>query len=214
MGFVISLKDSILYNHSPITYGLLLNESSYIKINTKIMDLIEQSGALVLCKSNLPQILFSFESYNNYIGGVNNPYNHKRNSGGSSGGCGANMALGIGNIALVTDTAGSARIPAVFCGIFGFKPTRGVLPLDLSRKYMPNLDYGPKLKDNFNIVKPTVGLMSPFISNIKTFFDFLSREGRKVDRTVIPIVLKDYSSIKFTKIGCILPFSKLPVCPS
>ena len=122
------------------------------------------------------------------------------------------MALGIGNIALVTDTAGSAWIPAVFCGIYGFKPTRGVLPLDLSRKYIPDLNYGPKLKENLNIVQSTVGLMSPFITNIKTFFDFLPKEGRKIDRTVIPIPLKPYSSFIFTKIGCILPFSKLPVC--
>ena len=62
------------------------------------------------------------------------------------------MALNIGNIAIVTDTAGSAWIPAVFCGVYGFKPTRGVLPLDLSRKYMPDLDYGPKLRENLNIV--------------------------------------------------------------
>lgn len=56
--------------------------------------------------------------------------------------------------------------------------------------------------------------MSPYIDNIKWFFDFLSKNGRKVDRTVIPLPLKDYNSIKFTKIGCILPFYKLPVCPT
>ena len=66
----------------------------------------------------------------------------------------------MANIAIVTDTSGSSWIPAIFCGIFGFKPTRGVFPLSLSKKYIPNLEYGPKLSENNNIIKSTIGLMS------------------------------------------------------
>jgi amidase len=89
---------------------------------------LRQAGAIPIAKTNLPDLLFAFESDNLLFGRTNNPYDLTRTSGGSSGGeaaliaaCGSPMGLG-------SDCAGSVRLPAAFCGIAGMKPTSGRLP--------------------------------------------------------------------------------------
>jgi amidase len=89
---------------------------------------LRRAGAIPIARTNLPDLLFAFESDNLIFGATSNPYDATRTSGGSSGGeaaliasCGSPMGLG-------SDAAGSVRLPAAFCGIAGIKPTSGRLP--------------------------------------------------------------------------------------
>ena len=89
---------------------------------------LRRAGAIPIARTNLPDLLFAFESDNLLFGATCNPYDAARTSGGSSGGeaaliasCGSPMGLG-------SDAAGSVRLPAAFCGIAGIKPTSGRLP--------------------------------------------------------------------------------------
>lgn len=99
---------------------------------------LEAAGAVMLGKLNLHELAYGITSANPHFGAVTNPWNAKHSPGGSSGGSGAAVAAGLVYAALGTDTGGSIRIPASFCGTVGLKPTygrvsrRGVLPLSWS----------------------------------------------------------------------------------
>ena len=85
-------------------------------------------GAIVLGKTNTPELTLAFETDNLIYGRTNNPYDVDRTPGGSSGGAGAIIASGGSPLDLGTDTGGSIRVPAGFCGIAGLKPTSGRVP--------------------------------------------------------------------------------------
>ena len=99
---------------------------------------LEAAGAVMLGKLNMHELAYGITSANPHFGAVRNPWNGKHSPGGSSGGSGAAVAAGLAYAALGTDTGGSIRIPASFCGTVGLKPTygrisrRGVMPLSWS----------------------------------------------------------------------------------
>ncbi len=86
------------------------------------------AGAIVLGKTNTPELTLSFETDNLIFGRTNNPYDVSRTPGGSSGGAAAIIAAGGSPLDLGTDTGGSIRVPAGFCGIAGLKPSSGRVP--------------------------------------------------------------------------------------
>jgi amidase len=81
----------------------------------------------VFGKTNVPLSLADFQSYNDVYGTTNNPYDHKRIPGGSSGGSAAALAAGLTGLEIGSDIGGSIRNPAHFCGVFGHKPTHDLL---------------------------------------------------------------------------------------
>jgi aspartyl-tRNA(Asn)/glutamyl-tRNA(Gln) amidotransferase subunit A len=99
---------------------------------------LKDAGAVLLGKQNLHEFAYGGSSVVSHYGPVRNPWNPAHISGGSSGGSAASVAAGLGYAAIGTDTAGSVREPAAFCGVVGLKPTyarvstRGVFPLSKS----------------------------------------------------------------------------------
>lgn len=99
---------------------------------------LRNGGAIILGKQNLHEFAYGGSSIISYYGEVRNPWNTSRIAGGSSGGSAASVAAALGYAAVGTDTAGSVREPASFCGVVGYKPTyarisaRGVVPLSTS----------------------------------------------------------------------------------
>ncbi|MBI1877201.1 MAG: amidase [Chloroflexi bacterium] len=90
---------------------------------------LRAAGAIILGKTNLPELSLAFESDNLIYGRTNNPYDLARTPGGSSGGEAAIIAAGGSPLGLGTDAAGSLRVPSHFCGIATIKPTSGRVPL-------------------------------------------------------------------------------------
>lgn len=103
-----------------------------------VIEQLEDAGALLVGRTTLHELAYGITSNNPHFGAVRNPYDTERIPGGSSGGSGAAIASGVVPIAIGTDTGGSIRIPASFCGVVGMKPTYGlvsrygVIPLGLS----------------------------------------------------------------------------------
>jgi amidase len=89
---------------------------------------LRDAGAIILGKTNVPELSLAFESDNLIYGRTNNPYDLARTPGGSSGGEAAIIAAGGSPLGLGTDLAGSIRVPSHFCGIAGLKPTTGRVP--------------------------------------------------------------------------------------
>jgi aspartyl-tRNA(Asn)/glutamyl-tRNA(Gln) amidotransferase subunit A len=99
-------------------------------------------------KANLHEFAWGITSENLTFGTVPNPIAPGRTAGGSSGGCGAALAAGLVEYGLGTDSGGSIRIPAACCGIVGFKPTHGLVPLDGCFPLAPSFDHaGPMARD-------------------------------------------------------------------
>ena len=86
------------------------------------------AGAIIFGKTNLPLNAMDLQSYNEVYGSTSNPWDLSRTPGGSSGGGAAAVALGLTPLELGGDIGGSIRIPAAFCGIYGHKPTFGIIP--------------------------------------------------------------------------------------
>jgi aspartyl-tRNA(Asn)/glutamyl-tRNA(Gln) amidotransferase subunit A len=102
-------------------------------------------GAIFLGKQNLHEFAYGGSSMISFFGEVHNPWNTARIAGGSSGGSAASVAFALGFAAVGTDTAGSIRVPAAFCGVVGLKPTygrvsaRGVIPLSASYDHVGSI---------------------------------------------------------------------------
>jgi aspartyl-tRNA(Asn)/glutamyl-tRNA(Gln) amidotransferase subunit A len=103
---------------------------------------LEASGYANVGKTNLHEFAYGTTSENPHFGNVPNPIAPGRIAGGSSGGSAAALAAGLVDAALGSDTGGSIRIPAACCGIVGFKPTHGLVPLEGCFPLAPSLDHG------------------------------------------------------------------------
>lgn len=100
---------------------------------------LRQAGAIVLGKTNLPELAIYGFTESEAFGVTRNPWNTERSPGGSSGGAGAALAAGLCAAASASDGAGSIRIPAAFTGVFGLKPQRGRIPLTPARDHWHGL---------------------------------------------------------------------------
>ncbi|HEV7761066.1 MAG TPA: amidase family protein, partial [Acidimicrobiales bacterium] len=100
---------------------------------------LKDAGAVVFGKTNLPRWSGDLQSYNEMFGTTSNPWDPERVPGGSSGGAGAAVAAGFTSFEVGTDIAGSVRIPSHFCGVFGLKPSYGLIP---QRGYLDHVGGG------------------------------------------------------------------------
>ncbi|HYB40869.1 MAG TPA: amidase [Candidatus Methylomirabilis sp.] len=105
-----------------------------------VVERYRAAGAVVLGKTNVPEWASDWQSYNAVFGVSSNPWDIARTPGGSSGGEAAALAAGLSYLGVGSDIAGSIRVPAHFCGIYGHKPTLGVVPL---RGHIPPPPGGP-----------------------------------------------------------------------
>lgn len=89
---------------------------------------LKEAGAIVFGKTNAPRWSGDIQTFNDVFGTTNNPWDHSRTPGGSSGGAAASVSAGLTSFELGTDIGGSVRIPSNFCGVFGHKPSFGIVP--------------------------------------------------------------------------------------
>jgi len=109
-----------------------------------IVSALRKSGAILLGKTTTPEFAFSSFTRSPLFGVTRNPWDTSRTSGGSSGGSAVAVATGVVPLAECSDMGGSVRIPAAVCGVVGFKPSLGRIPLDLLGSVYDNIShFGP-----------------------------------------------------------------------
>jgi amidase len=127
-GVPMTIKDS-LDTAGIITTGGTMGRRSFVPAqDATVVARMRAAGAIVLGKTNTPELTLSIETDNLIYGRTNNPYDVSRTPGGSSGGAAAIIAAGGAPLDLGSDTGGSIRQPAHFCGVAGIKPTSGRVP--------------------------------------------------------------------------------------
>lgn len=128
-GVPFSVKDSIDVAGVRTTAGTKgRRQAAAAEHDATLVARLRAAGAIPIAKTNLPDLLFSFETDNLIFGRANNPYDVTRTPGGSSGGEAALLAACGSPIGLGSDALGSVRLPAAFCGVCALKPTSGRLP--------------------------------------------------------------------------------------
>ena len=111
---------------------------------------LEAAGAILFAKTNTPRMAADFQTHNPLFGTTCNPWDASRTPGGSSGGSAAAVAAGLTGLELGSDIGGSIRIPSGWCGIFGHKPSWGIVP---ERGHIPGWP-GSLREDDINVVGP------------------------------------------------------------
>lgn len=128
LGVPFTVKESIALQGMPQSAGLLARRDYRAGDTAPAVQRLIDAGAIPLGVTNTSELTLWIESSNRVYGRTNNPYDSKRTAGGSSGGEGAAVGSGGSPFGVGTDIAGSIRIPALFCGVFGHKPSSGLVP--------------------------------------------------------------------------------------
>lgn len=127
-GVPISIKDLTPTKGIRTARGSLLSADWVPEEDAPVVERLYAAGVVMLGKTNTPELGWKGDSGNRVFGPTHNPWRHERTAGGSSGGAAAAVAAGMGPMAQGSDGAGSIRIPAAFCGIFGHKQSFGLVP--------------------------------------------------------------------------------------
>jgi len=128
-GLPMSIKESYVIADTPSTWGIEGFRNNVAKEDGLAVKRFRTAGAHFLGKTNVPVDLADFQSYNPIYGTTGNPFDTSRTPGGSSGGSAAALAAGFTGLEAGSDIGGSIRNPAHFCGVYGHKPTYGIIPL-------------------------------------------------------------------------------------
>ncbi len=127
-GVPVSIKDLIFTKGIRTTGGSRIYQNFIPEQDAVVVERLKAAGAIIIGKTNTPEFGWVAITENRIFGATRNPWNLKLTTGGSSGGAAASVALCMGSLAIGSDGGGSIRIPASFCGVFGFKASFGRVP--------------------------------------------------------------------------------------
>ncbi|MEM2305134.1 MAG: amidase, partial [Candidatus Methanomethylicia archaeon] len=173
----VAVKDNI--DHKPFTTRAgtpYLNINP--KLNAKIISVLEDMGVVFIGRTNMHELAMGATNVNPHFGPSRNPLDPSRITGGSSGGSAGSVATGITPIALGTDTGGSVRIPAAFCGIVGFKPTINRIPVAGVLPISNTLDHvGILARNTEDIIVTLNTLISGFTESVYNKLEDIRNRG-------------------------------------
>jgi aspartyl-tRNA(Asn)/glutamyl-tRNA(Gln) amidotransferase subunit A len=156
-GVPIAIKDLVAMAGVPTTFGSRAGSPQHPASDAPVIRRLEEAGAIILGKTNLLE--YAYGAVHPEFGQTNNPWNLERTSGGSSGGSAAAVAAGLCFAALGTDTGGSIRIPASYCGVAGLKPTYGLVAADGVQPLSWSLDHvGPIARSSADAARLLEGM--------------------------------------------------------
>ena len=187
----LAIKDNIVTTEQPTTCGSRILEGYLSPYNATVIERLRAAGALVACKANLDEFAMGSSTEHSAYGRVKHPLDPDRVPGGSSGGSAALVAAGVVPAALGSETGGSVRQPASFCGIVGVKPTYGRVSRYGLVAFGSSLDcvsvFGRQVADAARVLAVMAG-PDPL-------------DATTVDRPALPLDLKVPDSLRGLTIG-------------
>jgi amidase len=151
-GKTVAVKDNICVADVPMMNGTSTLEGYVPEADATVVERLLDAGATILGKAVCESLCFSGGSHTSDTGPVRNPYDRARSAGGSSSGSAALVAAGEVDLALGGDQGGSVRIPSCWCGIYGLKPTWGLVPYTGAFPIETTLDHlGPMARSSRDV---------------------------------------------------------------
>ena len=129
-GVPVTIKENIATRGDPVPLGTAASELKPSPVNAPPAQRLREAGAVLLCKTTMPDYGMLSSGVSSFHATARNPWDTTKGPGGSSAGAGAGTAAGYGPLHIGTDIGGSVRLPAAWCGVFGFKPSLGRVPID------------------------------------------------------------------------------------
>ncbi len=173
-GELFAVKANIKVNSFPFHGGIEEFKNNISFEDDPIIKIIKKNGGIIIGLTNMDEAAFGGSTSSSFYGRCLNPRNINFSVGGSSGGSAAAISSGLVHTAIGTDTMGSVRIPASYCGVFGFKPSSNTISnkdlILLSNTY------------------DTIGFFGKSISNISILFDFINNKDYNIPRNIKCIV--------------------------
>ncbi|XP_050507586.1 fatty-acid amide hydrolase 2-B isoform X2 [Diabrotica virgifera virgifera] len=166
LGVPISIKGSIEVAKMKSTAGMVTRANVIADYDAVTVKYAREAGAILLVTTNIPELCLNWESTNKLVGTTKNPYDTSRTCGGSSGGEASLLATAGSIIGIGSDIAGSLRLPAHFCGVWGHKPTPGTVS---SVGHYPSCKHEDVWKAAF-----TLGPMSRYAGDLKLLLQVIS----------------------------------------
>lgn len=168
-GLPVTVKDALATAGMRSTGGAVELADHVPEADASVVASIRAAGAIVVGKTNLPRWSGDLQSFNELFGTTGNPWDLSRVPGGSSGGAAAAVACGFTSFEIGTDIGGSIRVPAAFCGVFGHKPSYGIVPT-----------YGYLDHPEGGTVQPDVNVHGPLarsVEDLELLLDVLAGPG-------------------------------------
>ena len=189
-GVPITIKDSLDSEGIVSTGGTMGRKDFIPQQDAPVVARLRDAGAVLLGKTNTPELTLSAETSNLIYGRTLNPYDLERSPGGSSGGSAAIIACGGSALELGSDTGGSIREPSHLCGITGIKPTSGRTPR--SGHIVP---YGGGVMDSLTQIGP----MARYVEDLVLALPIIcGPDGR--DPAVVPVAIGDPAEVDLSKL--------------
>ncbi len=191
-GLPITIKENIDLEGFDSTMSLEARKGRPAARDAVIPALLRQAGAVVLGKTNVPQLLLAQETESSIYGVTNNPWNLERVPGGSSGGEAAAVASGISPLGIGTDIGGSIRIPCHFTGVAGLKPTLDRWSNRGSQGASPGQE----------VVRSQMGPLARRVGDLRRLYDAVGiPEMARVDPRVPPLPIGPNPDLKGLRVG-------------
>ena len=166
-GIPLAVKDLFDTAGLVTTYGSAIFRDHVPERTASAVGLLEAAGYANVGKTNLHEFAYGVTSQNPHFGTVPNPLAAGRLAGGSSGGNGAALAAGLADAALGTDSGGSIRIPASWCGVVGLKPTYGLVPLDGCFPLAPSFDHAGPMARSVEECRAMLDVLAPGVERVE-----------------------------------------------
>jgi fatty acid amide hydrolase len=181
-GVPITIKESFDVKGTLTTMGLSARVNQLAASDGPTVARLRAAGAIVLGKTNVPQMVIYNEADNPVYGRTNNPWNMERAPGGSSGGCAAIIAANGSPLSLGSDIGGSVRLPANACGIHSFKPTSGRLTMFGHAAIFAGLE----------AIRAQPGPLARSVADLSLAFKVLAASGQEAfDPSIAPVALRE-----------------------
>ena len=187
IGLPVAVKDNIMVKGQKCTAGSKILENYIAPYSATAIKKIKQAGGLILGKTNLDEFACGSSGEHSAFGPIKNPNNLEFVAGGSSAGSAAAVAASMAPVALGSDTAGSVRLPASFCGVAGFKPTYGAISRYGLIAMASSLDQ--------------IGILAKSAEDIEIVFDIIRSQDRMDSTSIELSAEKKVNSLKDLIIG-------------